>query len=168
MNGLWAFSYKSNIKNGKPESVEFDDSKWERSDFSKNIDEFGNSRAPYKETYWNRKNVFIPKSWKNKDITMSLGKITGGDGVYINGKKVAGTVKEPHSWKIIREYKIPNSAIKFGENNLIAICVEAYSSGRIYVKDEDMCMRVDGDKPYSPDYIENHPDGDSPFRYMKW
>ena len=168
MNGIWAFSYKSNIKSGNPEAVDFDDSKWERSEFSKNIDEFGNSRAPYKETYWNRKNVFIPKSWKNKNITMYLGKITGGDSIYINGKKVAGTKKDPHSWEITREYKIPNSAIKFGEDNLIAICVEAYSSGRIYVKDEDLCMKADVDSQYSPDYIENHPDGDSPFRYMKW
>ena len=102
----------------------------------------------------------MPRSWPSQPEQRHS--------IYINGKKVAGTKKDPHSWEITREYKIPNSAIKFGEDNLIAICVEAYSSGRIYVKDEDLCMKADVDSQYSPDYIENHPDGDSPFRYMKW
>ena len=168
VTGIWAFTFEKDIKGKNPEAVDFDDSKWDRSIFNLNIDSAGVSRSPLQNTYWARRNVFIPRHWKGKELTMQLGKITGGDDLYVNGKKVAGTKNHPESWKIIREYKIPNNAVKFGDYNTLAIRIEPYSSGRIYVSDEDFFIGIKGDSAYSPDYIENHPDGDSPFRYMKW
>ena len=168
LNGLWAFSYQADIKGQNPESVGFDDSKWERSILNRNIDPNNVSRAPLHSPYWARKSVFIPRSWKGKKMTLQLGKITGGDALYVNGKKVAETKTHPESWKKIREYDIDGSAVEYGKLNTFAIYVDPYSSGRFYLRDEDFFISAKFDWAYSHDYIENHPDGDSPFRYMKW
>lgn len=169
-NGYWRYAEEDSIKNGDPASPKFDDSQWSLLNLIGHIDEIGASKVPFKKNYWIRKNIFIPKDWKKSEgIKIWLGKIVGGDELFVNGKRVAATKKHPQSYLQERIYEIPFDAVVFGGNNIFALRVEPYSSGRVcWSSQVPLYLNAELGGQYSPDYIEDHPDGDNPFRYMKW
>gem|GEM_PF-6865966 len=169
-NGYWRYAEEDSIKNGDPASPKFDDSQWSLLNLIGHIDEIGASKVPFKKNYWIRKNIFIPKDWKKSEgIKIWLGKIVGGDELFVNGKRAAATKKHPQSYLQERIYEIPFDAVVFGGNNIFALRVEPYSSGRVcWSSQVPLYLNAELGGQYSPDYIEDHPDGDNPFRYMKW
>lgn len=167
--GLWKYSVERGIKNGDPSAADYDDYSWDIFEINKHIDSMGNTCFPYREIYWVRKSFRVQESWKAAGkFVLSLGRIVGGDSVYLNGKQIAKTPKHPDTWTKYRFYEIPQDALNFGGNNVLAVRVEPYSSGRIWAKDSELYIKADIASPYSKDYIDNQTDGDNPFRYLKW
>ncbi len=82
----------------------------------------------YDGVVWFSKTITIPKSWKGQDLMLSLGKINDYDITWFNGKKIGrGTdVSE------LREYKIPSSLVKVGENKIVIEVLDIGNNGGIY------------------------------------
>ena len=73
----------------------------------------------YKGDAWYSKKIYVPKSWKNKDITLFLGRAHWKTTVWINGKPAGSRV----SLSTPQIYNI-SSLIKPGQKNLIMIEVD--------------------------------------------
>ena len=166
--GAWKFSWESDVK-GNPQEREFDDSAWGISILHEHADQYGLSRVPYEKPYWVRKRFVMPEDWSDSKITLSLGRIVGGDDVYVNGKRVATTPKHRDTWTQDRNYEIPSSAFVFGKLNTISLRVDPYSSGRVIVGASELGFnRTAVESAYSKDYRTDKFEGDSPFRYVRW
>lgn len=69
---------------------------------------------------WCTTEFVIPKSFENQSIKLEIGTIDDNDVTYFNGQKIG----ETEGWDQKREYNIPNNIIKYGEKNILTICVE--------------------------------------------
>ena len=87
---------------------------------------------------WYRKSVFVPEKYKDERLILVIGKIDDIDEVYINGKLIGSTgnleTKETgDNYQKLRGYYLTANALKFGENNLIAVRVyDGFKEGGIY------------------------------------
>ena len=78
---------------------------------------------------WCRVKFFIPFDWKGSSLYLIIGAIDDDDVTYFNGEKIG----ETNGWDILRNYRIPENLIKWGEENVLAIRVNnVYSGGGIY------------------------------------
>ncbi|GAB5518031.1 MAG: hypothetical protein RhofKO_02820 [Rhodothermales bacterium] len=74
--------------------------------------------------------VTIPRSLRDEDLVLALGKIDDLDEVYLNGYLIGSTGRmhpEPHirgdEWQIRRYYPIPEKAINYGRRNTLTVVV---------------------------------------------
>ncbi|MEF8788085.1 MAG: alpha-L-fucosidase [Planctomycetota bacterium] len=76
---------------------------------------------------WYRRTVHVPESWKGGPLTLHLGKIDDADAAYVNGTKIGSMGGLPpdrgSAFKEVRRYTAPAEAVRFGEDNVIAIRV---------------------------------------------
>lgn len=76
---------------------------------------------------WYRCRVFIPESWKKKEITLELGKISNTDETFLNDKLIGRTGRlKPYfvsATPRLRSYRVPEEAVRFDKWNLITIRV---------------------------------------------
>ncbi len=100
----------------------YDDSKWENVTKPAERDRFFSAYDGYG---WYRKLVFIPESWRGKQIKLNLGLIDDIDETFVNGKKVGAT----YQWDEKREYSLPLEVVAYGAENLIAVRVYDYQAG---------------------------------------
>ncbi len=77
---------------------------------------------------WFSKTVIIPNSWKNKNLTLSLGKINDYDITWFNGKRVGRGVDVVD----LRTYNIPSSLVKVGENKITVQVLDIGNVGGLY------------------------------------
>jgi sialate O-acetylesterase len=129
---IWA---NLNFNDGECSSVELNDDSWnimklptlwEQAD----LGEFDGA-------VWFRKNIELPKSWINKDLTIQLGPIDDFDITFVNGSKVGG-IEEDGNYATKRIYSIPKD-INNRENLLIAVRVnDTRGGGGIYGKADEM------------------------------
>ncbi len=112
------YSFK-NIKNIGEENG------WNKSDFSDSswkIIEIPQSwqNAGYRHSgvFWFRKEIQVPRSWKGKELTISLGPTDKSDKTYFNGKLVGSLSMEERgdAWCTPRIYTIPSNLVKVGRN----------------------------------------------------
>jgi len=82
----------------------------------------------YDGVVWFSKSVQVSKGWKGQDLILSLGKINDYDITWFNGVKIGrGTdVSE------FREYKIPSSLVKIGENRIVVEVLDIGNNGGLY------------------------------------
>ena len=82
-------------------------------------------KKPYDGYAWIRVPVRIPADWKSYSIRLSGGPVDDADETWFNGVKIGETTlaKHPDSYSRIRNYPIPSSAIRFGEENILMIRV---------------------------------------------
>jgi sialate O-acetylesterase len=72
---------------------------------------------------WFRKEIDLPASWAEKDLTLNLTAIDDFDVTYFNGKRVGATGNDtPNSYLVPRRYKVPGSLVQPGRN-VIAVRV---------------------------------------------
>jgi len=72
---------------------------------------------------WFRKEIDLPASWAEKDLTLNLTAIDDFDVTYFNGKRIGATGNEtPDSYLVPRRYNVPGSLVHAGRN-LIAVRV---------------------------------------------
>ena len=71
---------------------------------------------------WYRKSIEVPESYRGMPLTLCFGEICYDDDVYFNGVRVGG-LHGPYKYRNLakREYAVPESLIRFGEKNLVAV-----------------------------------------------
>jgi len=103
----------------------FDDSSWKAIDLPSDLFETGG-----RQTVWLRKTFTVPVGFKGKDIGVFIGKIWDSDRTYFNGSQIgqSGTSDEHlyvPTWNFDRSYFIPGELVRYGQENTIAIKIEA-------------------------------------------
>lgn len=124
LEGKWQFTTGDNM-NWLNEPVV----PWKEIDAAKSIDEQGFS--DYDGIAWYRKTLVIPSSMKDlidpkyNGLFVILGKIDDADQTWINGKQIGATGDMADASKreidVTRKYFIPESLIKWDEENIIAV-----------------------------------------------
>ncbi|MDD3319847.1 MAG: hypothetical protein PHS59_00170 [Paludibacter sp.] len=121
LSGEWKFATEKNVEGLKDcwYSIHYNDSSWLKIQTGKGWNEQGISHAGFG---WYRKKIFVPLENQNIPLVLYLGEIIYDDDVFFNGQKVGG-LSGPYKYKnlINREYAVPTSLIKYGEENVIAI-----------------------------------------------
>jgi len=122
LRGMWKFSIGDEKKWSQPN---YDDANW---------DEIGVPGAWEEQGYhgydgyaWYRKKVYISSQFASRYLVFKIGRIDDVDEVYINGKMIAKTGAllpvYKSAYSEYREYRIPNTIVKFNAWNTIAIRV---------------------------------------------
>ncbi len=121
---------------GNWQSPDFDDSLWQKIvvpgawEKTPYLKDFGPPDPPaaapgYNGIAYYRFHVDIPDYLKGKECVLQLGVIDDYDNVYVNGVRVGGLGKSfPNTWATNRAYRVPESAIRYGADNVIAVRVE--------------------------------------------
>ena len=82
----------------------------------------------YDGVVWFSKDVKVPKSWKGKDLVLTLGKINDYDITWFNGKRVGRGIDVAD----FRVYKIPGSLVNTGENKITVQVLDIGNHGGLY------------------------------------
>ena len=97
---------------------------WEGQGITMDNPGYKNAATPYDGDAWYRVRVFVPASWKGKRIVFHADSIDDLDWVWFNGTPVGHTgMDNPGYWMVPRNYRIPDKAIRFGRENLLAVRV---------------------------------------------
>lgn len=96
---------------------------------------------------WYRKSVAIPADWTSGTVKLHLGAIHDSDWTYVNGVQVGLTTGEDAHEKP-REYPIPQTVLRPGKPNVIAIRVfDVAGAGGIYKGPVELTREVPGAAP---------------------
>ncbi|MEO8168434.1 MAG: sugar-binding domain-containing protein, partial [bacterium] len=122
LRGEWKFELGDDKRRGLPS---FDDSRWEKIYAPSKWEDQG---FPGYDGYaWYRKHFQAGADWKDKSISLQLGRIDDVDEVYVNGKLVGTTGRFPPDYETAyyeeRNYPIPLSYLNIGGDNVIAVRV---------------------------------------------
>lgn len=149
---------------------DFNDSSWAVLPLPGFIESLGGDMSDFDGTFWVRKQVFIPKSWKNSEIMLNLGIVDDCDKTFFNGVLIGEIDKKtPRFWSIQRTYPIPADQIRFDAWNTIAVRIfDHFGSGGIIAYPEEFGLKRRIRGLYSTDYIDDQNLGDNPFRYRRW
>ncbi len=141
---------------------------WMRSDFDDSA--WGDRYLP---SLWNdigltylRARVFIPDSWRGKDICLRLRAVDDNDVCYLNGVVIGST----NGWDERRHYRVASEAIRFGQDNLLCIAVNNIAhGGGIYRSPNYLGVAVPAPSPAAPVQLGSpRPLGEpSPLRSMR-
>ncbi len=122
-------------------SSEFNDSKWPvmplPTQFEKVIGEFDGA-------VWFRKTIEIPQSMNGKELVLSLGPIDDMDRTYLNGKLI-GSNEVSGFWQVDRNYEIPASLVKSGDNIISVRVLDNQGGGGIFGAPEKMKLSLKSD-----------------------
>ena len=77
---------------------------------------------------WHRKEVFIPESWKGKDLVLNMGPIDDIDVTWFNGVKLGSKER----WNLPRKYLIPASIVRPGKNLIAIRCIDNGGPGGLW------------------------------------
>ncbi len=128
LTGEWLFSKGDDLAWQNPG---FDDQAWDKVKLPAKWEDQG-----YKceNCYgWYRKHLYIPAEWKGHSLLIPFGKIDDADATYWNGEEIGHMGGLPPNaqtaWNQERHYEVPASAIRFGEDNVIAIRVYNMTGG---------------------------------------
>lgn len=101
----------------------FDDSSWPYM----SIPEYWNTQGhPHSGILWFRKTIFVPQSWLNHNLDLSLGAIERHDETWVNGELVGSMGWEiPDAWNKKRIYSVPSHLI--GQDGRVVIAVRVRS-----------------------------------------
>ncbi len=94
---------------------------------------------------WFRKKINIPSSMTGKDLMLHLGPINDQDITWFNGTQVGSLGGASQS----RDYKIPASLVKAGENTLVVRVFDIGGNGGIYGKASQMSIEASNGKRIS-------------------
>ncbi|MHC4531041.1 MAG: hypothetical protein ACYSXD_05700, partial [Planctomycetota bacterium] len=118
---------------------DFDDSRWRRVTLPMT------SCAYTQEVdfHWLRRRVFIPKEFEGCGLFLTLGKIDGADMSYFNGNFIGKMSRIPFGderplWEDTRRYRVAPSAIKYGQENVIAVRIYGLKGCGMYAEMEPL------------------------------
>jgi sialate O-acetylesterase len=127
-----------NFNDEKNSSTEFDDSGWPAmylpEAFEKVIGEFDGA-------IWFRRMIDIPKNLAGKDLVLSLGPIDDMDRTYFNGKLV-GSMEVSGFWQTDRNYEVPASIVKQGNNEISVRVLDTQGGGGLFGTPEKMKLSL--------------------------
>ncbi len=93
---------------------------------------------------WFRKKIEIPEEMAGKDLVLSLGPIDDMDRTYFNGKMI-GANENSGVWQVDRNYDVPSSLVKKGENSIAVRVLDTQGGGGIYGSPEKMKLSAKND-----------------------
>jgi sialate O-acetylesterase len=145
-----------NFNDEKIPSSEFNDNGWPLMTLPTQFEE---DMGDFDGAVWFRKNVEIKQEMAGKDLILSLGPIDDMDRAYFNGELV-GSTEVSGKWQIDRNYDIPGSLVKSGENTISVRVLDTQGGGGIYGTSDKMklclksdirvCVPINGDWKYQP------------------
>ncbi|MEM1210718.1 MAG: sugar-binding domain-containing protein [Planctomycetota bacterium] len=110
-----------------------------------------------------------------RDHVIELGPLDDFDTVFINGQKIGSTGLEADAhWSVPRQYRVPATLLKAGENQLRIRIFDRFGSGGVMAKDASTLRLIDVSLlgthrgMYHPDYRTKFDYGDDPYRYYRW
>ena len=121
------------------------------------------------------KEIIIPKNKAGKDLILSLGALNDFDNAYFNGVEVGRTDITTANWsQTPRNYVVPGRLVKAGRNVIAVRLFDRFNDGG-FVGNAGLPMLL-SPKPkgagslgyYHPDYRNDFPMGDNPYRYYRW
>ena len=78
----------------------------------------------YDGVAWYRLHFVVPKEWAGQSLVLNLGSVDDQDRTFLNGKLVGATGPGVERSVIVsRRYTIPPDAVRFGEENVLAVRV---------------------------------------------
>ncbi|MDW8290078.1 MAG: beta galactosidase jelly roll domain-containing protein [Armatimonadota bacterium] len=100
---------------------DLDDSAWER---------FGVPTLWQDLRYaWCRVRFTVPEAWRGKPLRLFVAAIDDNDITYLNGQQIGRT----NGWDLPRDYPLPESAVRYGAENVLTVMVEnTYAGGGLY------------------------------------
>ena len=90
---------------------------------------------------WFRKAVDIPRSWADKDLTLSLSTIDDEDWTFFNGVQVGNI----DGYDTDRVYTVPGSKVKAGKAVIAVRVIDYQGTGGIWGEPDKMFLQVKGD-----------------------
>src|SRR5450759_4480298 len=120
---------------------EFDDSKWP---FMTLPAQFETVIGEFDGVVWFRKMVEIPQNMTGKDLIISLGPIDDMDRTYFNGKLI-GSNEMAGFWQVDRNYEVPASLVKSGNNEISVRVLDTQGGGGIFGAPEKMKLSLKSD-----------------------
>ncbi|MDH7571264.1 MAG: hypothetical protein QHJ73_16935, partial [Armatimonadota bacterium] len=100
----------------------FDDGAWKRVRVPAAWED---QEAPnYDGIAWYRLRLAVPPEWRRHDLRLMLGRVDDLDRTYVNGILVGETQPStPVPSQVWRVYRVPRAAVRFGQENVIAVRV---------------------------------------------
>ena len=122
-----------------------------------------------------RKEVVVPGSAAGKDLILSLGGLDDFDNTYFNGVEIGHTDMKTAAWWLApRSYLVPGRLVQAGRNVIAVRLFDRFNEGG-FVGNKGLPMSLrpkpEGDGAlgsYYPDYRNDFPMGDNPYRYYRW
>ncbi len=107
------------------QKADYNTDKWQTMKLPTTWEETG---LEYDGVVWFSKDVKVPKSWEEKDLVLTLGKINDYDITWFNGKRVGRGIDVAD----FRVYKIPRDLVKAGENRITVQVLDIGNHGGLY------------------------------------
>jgi len=127
LEGLWKFTFDK-AEQGEAQGFatpEFDDRDWEERLVPGAYNHQGRGDLGI---VWYRQRVHVPAQWKGRPLFLQLPPVDDSDTTYWNGTKIGGL--NAKAFQRPRLYPVPEEAIRWGEENVIAVRVSnKYMSG---------------------------------------
>lgn len=125
------------MKDGQPAWADpaFDDSAWK----TMNVPGYWEDQGlpGFDGLVWLRRSVDIPAKYAGKDLQLSLARIDDDDVVYFNGTEVGATTGVGYD----RNYTIPGTLVKAGQNTIAVRALDTGGDGGIYGQAEALAIR---------------------------
>ncbi|MHB1001051.1 MAG: glycoside hydrolase 5 family protein [Armatimonadota bacterium] len=101
---------------------------------------------------WCKVEFVIPETWKGNNLSFIAGAIDDNDVTYFNGQEIGRT----DGWDLRRQYTIPASLIKWGEENTLIVMADNFGSGGgltrepLMIVPDGVDLQAKNDKPSQP------------------
>lgn len=117
------------FQDGECSRPEFDDSRWRNMNLPTLWEntEMGN----FDGSVWFRKQIEIPQSWLNCDLTLELGPIDDMDITFVNGQQVGSYEIDGH-WQTDRIYTVPKELVTEKMMTIAVRVLDTQGGGGIY------------------------------------
>ncbi|MGA2034799.1 MAG: sugar-binding domain-containing protein [Thermoguttaceae bacterium] len=121
------------------------------------------------------KEIVVPPSEAGKEMILALGALDDFDNTYFNGVEIGHTDMKTAAWWLApRNYVVPGRLVKAGRNVIAVRLFDRFNEGG-FVGNGGLPMSL-RPKPegvgslgyYYPDYRNDFPMGDNPYRYYRW
>ncbi len=90
----------------------------------------------YDGSVWFRRHVTLPAGWQDKDLILKLAMVDDIDQTWVNGDLVGST----NQYNAPREYTVPASALKAGDNVITIRVLDTGGGGGIWGEADDMTL----------------------------
>jgi len=116
---------------------DFDDSNWKSMPVPSMWENHGFPH--FDGIMWFRKEITVPKNWKGKAMTITLGPIDDKDITWFNGEEI-GKIQRDGAWSTKRKYTIPAGLVKAGKNEITVRVTDTGGGGGIDGAKSDMLL----------------------------
>ena len=132
--------FELNFNDSDCHKIDYDDNNWPAMQLPTKWEE--SDVGEFNGVVWFRKQIKLPETWLDKELTIELGPIDDYDITYINGNKV-GSQLVSGNWKTNRIYSIPS---EINNRPVISISVRVYDhrgGGGIYGEKDLMNLTLE-------------------------